>query len=62
MARSRMLYRVAASVAVISLGFGIWRLFVGRGYARGSLWELIVPLLVLRLALTLYHRHKDRDR
>jgi hypothetical protein len=54
--RSRKLYRVVVAIAAISVAFGAWSVAVGRNPWRGLFWELIFPLLVLALALTLYRR------
>jgi hypothetical protein len=56
---SRALYRVAIMVAAGSFLLGVWRVFVEHDRRPGPFWQLLFPLLVLRLALTLYRRSGD---
>ena len=58
MARSRTLYRVAASLAIVCLLLGIGRMVREERISRIVLWQLIVSLLVLRIALTMYRRNR----
>lgn len=57
--RSRRLYRFGAAVALVSFGFGSWRFFVERDVIGGVFWQLIFPLLMFRVCLTLYRRSSD---
>ena len=52
----RSLYRVAIVLAGLTFLLGLWRVFVERDRWPGPFWQLLFPLLVLRLALTLYRR------
>ena len=52
----RSLYRVAIIVAALSFLLGAWRVFVEHDRRPGPFWQLLFPLLVLRLALLLYRR------
>jgi hypothetical protein len=52
----RSLYRVAIILAGLTFVLGVWRVFVRHDRQPGPFWQLLFPLLVLRLALTLYRR------
>jgi hypothetical protein len=52
----RSLYRVAVLLAALSFLLGVWRVLVEHDRRPGPFWQLLFPLLVLRLALTLYRR------
>jgi hypothetical protein len=54
--RSRFLYRTAMVAAGLSFLAGCWRVFVAPGWTPGLFWQLVFPLLVLRVALVLYRR------
>lgn len=55
----RSLYRVAVLVAAMSFLLGVWRVFVEHDRRPGPFWQLLFPLLVMRLALTLYRRSRS---
>ena len=55
----RSIYRVAVIVAAMSFALGVWRVFVENDRRPGLFWQLLFPLLVLRLALTLYRRSRS---
>lgn len=56
--RSAALYRIAAIASAIAFVLGCWRVFVHHGWRPGLFWQLVFPLLVLRLSLTLYRRSR----
>ncbi|MBW3628037.1 MAG: hypothetical protein KY464_01955 [Gemmatimonadetes bacterium] len=52
----RSLYRIAIILAAFSFARAVWRVFFEHDRRPGPLWQLLFPLLILRLALTLYRR------
>jgi hypothetical protein len=56
---SLALYRVAAVSALLSLGAGLWQIVVQHDRTPGMFWQLLFPLVVLRIALTLYRRSRS---
>jgi hypothetical protein len=52
----RSLYRLTIMVAGVSFLIGVWRVFVEHDRRPGPFWQLLFPLLVMRLALALYRR------
>ena len=43
-------------LAALTFLLGAWRVFVEHDRRPGPFWQLLFPLLILRLALTLYRR------
>ena len=57
---SRTLSRVAVVAAALSVALGAWNVFVLQRPRPGIFWQLVFPLLMLRLSLTLYRRSVAR--
>ena len=57
--RSRRLYRVATVIAALSSLIGFWRVFIEGARRPGLFWQLLFPLLILWLALTLHRRSRS---
>ena len=60
-APSRTLARIAVIVAAFSVALGAWNVFVLHQRRPGIFWQLVFPLLMLRLTLTLYRRSRRTD-
>ena len=55
---SRTLCRIAILIAALSVALGAWNVFVLNRHRPGIFWQLVFPLLMLRLTLTLYRRSR----
>ena len=58
-APSPTLCRVLVAVAAMSVATGAWNVFVLHRQRPGIFWQLVFPLLVLRLAVSLYRRSRN---
>ena len=57
-APSPTLCRVLITIAAISVAMGAWNVFVLHRQRPGIFWQLVFPLLVLRLTISLYRRSR----
>ena len=56
---SRTVGRLAVVIAALSVALGAWNVFVLDRHRPGIFWQLVFPLLMLRLSLTLYRRSRQ---
>jgi hypothetical protein len=57
-APSRALCRLAILMAAASVLLGAWNVFVLDRQRPGMFWQLVFPLIMLRLSVTLYRRSR----
>ena len=57
---SPTLCRIAIAVAAFSVALGAWNVFVLHRQRPGIFWQLVFPLLMLRLTVTLYRRSRPQ--
>lgn len=55
---SRTVARIAVGVAVLSVAVGLWNVLVLHRRHPGLFWQVVFPLLVLRLSIALYRRSR----